>query len=95
MILDDGAADRQPHAQASRFGGVERVEDPLHRLRVEPDARIAHGHAHPLGLGSCSDHQLARVVLRVAHGLDPVHDEIQHDLLNQYPIAPHRREIAG
>src|SRR5207302_10087472 len=78
VILDDGATDRQPHAHAPGFSGVERIEDPRYGLRVEPDARIAHRHTHFTGLALRLDHQLARVVLCATHRLNPVHDEVQH-----------------
>src|SRR3989442_15921576 len=95
VILDDGATNRQAHTQAPGFGGVERIEDPRHRLRVEPDARVAHRHTHFIGLALRLDYQLARAVLRATHRLDPVHDEIQHYLLDQHAVAPHRRGIPG
>src|SRR5215470_12879831 len=44
MSMDDGAANRQPHACSTGFRGVEGVEDPveIHRINARPG--IAHGH---------------------------------------------------
>ena len=40
--LDDRAADRQADAEAFGFGRVERLEDSLRTIRIEPDAGIAY-----------------------------------------------------
>ena len=42
MILNNGAADRQPHAHALRLGGVESVEDLFEILLVDPKLRGEH-----------------------------------------------------
>src|SRR6516165_8311792 len=44
MSMDDGAANRQPHACSTRLRGVESVEDPIEMRRIDARPRIAHGH---------------------------------------------------
>src|SRR5919198_1801510 len=96
VCLDDRAADRETHAHPHGFGGIERAEDALQRLRVEPDAGILHGDEHPLGSRpGCSDHQLPRPLHDSAHGFAAVHHQIQEHLLELDAIAQHGRQIAG
>src|SRR6516165_235409 len=44
MRMDDGAADRQPHACSTGLRGVEGVEDPTQIRRIKARPGIAHGH---------------------------------------------------
>jgi len=46
MILDDRACDRQPHANSMRLAGVERIEDLLQALRLDPDAEVLQSDEH-------------------------------------------------
>src|SRR5919109_4785926 len=40
VSLDDRAADRHPHTHAFGLGRIKGLEEPLHALRVKPDARV-------------------------------------------------------
>src|SRR5262245_48642358 len=53
--LDDGAADREPHAHPIRLGRVKGLEEPLPTLRVQSNTAVLHGHqyrARVVGLGA-------------------------------------------
>src|SRR6516225_2406727 len=43
MSMDDGAADRQPHACSTGFRGIEGVEDPIEVHRIDPGPAVAKG----------------------------------------------------
>ena len=43
VSLDDGAADREPHAQTVRLRGEERLEDAVDVVRGDALARVVHG----------------------------------------------------
>src|SRR5215471_5093883 len=59
MSMDDGAANRQPHACSTGLRGVEGVEDPIEIRRINARPGIAHGHddARLVLLGA--DHQFS------------------------------------
>src|SRR5262245_16297514 len=44
MSVDDGAANRQPHACSTGLCGEESVEDPIEISRINARPGIAHGH---------------------------------------------------
>src|SRR6516162_9657659 len=44
MSMDDGAANRQPHACSTGFRGVEGVEDSIEMPRIDAWPGIADGH---------------------------------------------------
>src|SRR5215471_13502519 len=50
MTLDDGTTDGQPDSHPAALGRVERLEQPLHRLRIEPHPRILRGQPDPVTL---------------------------------------------
>ncbi len=63
MRVDDGAADRQPHAQAAGLRGEEGAEQPVDGVRVDPDARVLHGHQQLIAaVRPRANHQLRRSV---------------------------------
>src|SRR5262249_24606680 len=47
MCMDDGPADRQPHARSTGLGGVEGLEDSIEMLRINARPGIAHRHDDP------------------------------------------------
>src|SRR5262249_10288567 len=72
MSMDDGAANRQPHACSTGFRGVEGVEDPVEIRRINAGTGIAHGHA-----GAClvligADQQLSCPLVDRAHGFSRI-----------------------
>src|SRR5215475_8855248 len=48
MALDDRPTDGEPDSHPAAFGRVERLEQPPHRLRIEPHPRILSGQPHPI-----------------------------------------------
>ena len=96
MAVDDGPADRQPHAHAAGLRRVEGFENPLEVLRIDARSGIAHGDADPARLELLgADRQLARSLLHGAHGLDGVQDQVHDHLLQLNPIALDRNQAFG
>src|SRR5467141_2726361 len=96
VILDDGTADRKPHAHASRLGGVKSVEDVRRAFGVEAYSRVLNRHACLTALDPlCLDDQHSRPISHPAHGFDRIHHEVQHHLLQLHAITQHGREIVG
>src|SRR5207244_2157638 len=46
MRFDDRPADREPHAHAAGLRGEEGAEELIHRVRIDADAGVLHGHHH-------------------------------------------------
>src|SRR5512132_826504 len=90
--LADRAADRQADADAFGFGRVERLEDSLRTIRIEPDAGIAYLDHHAVRALCRYDRQLARAIVHGAHCLDRVHDQVEKHLLKLHSIARHVRQ---
>src|SRR5262245_58929833 len=67
MCMDDGAADRQPHARSTGLGGVEGFEDAIEMLRINARPGIAHRHDDPCLILLCADQQLPCPLLNRAH----------------------------
>src|SRR5215471_1676610 len=67
MSLDDGAANRQPHACSTGLRGVEGVEDPIEIRRINARPGIAHGHEGACMVLLGADQQLTRSLLNRAH----------------------------
>src|ERR1700734_2387922 len=92
MVLDDRAADRQPHAQATGLGRVERLEDAREVRRRQPRTRIAYRDEHGFRVRFIRAHQqLARSFCDLAHQFDGVHDQVEDYLLHL--SKPGQREI--
>src|SRR5262245_41766742 len=82
VILDNGAADRQPHSQPLRLGRVESVKDLFEVLPVKPDAGVLHGDENLVRFVSAGrDQQFSRPARRRRGGFDAVHNQIENDLL--------------
>ena len=97
MIVNDRAADGQPHAQSVRLRRVERVEQAGRLVLPEADAGILdrddcpravvtvfHGRAHD---------QSAPLGWDLSHGFGRVRYEVEEDLLELDPIAHDRRHV--
>src|ERR1700724_1722496 len=94
MSLDDGPADRKADPDSGGFRGEEGLEDPLAILGGDAGPRVAYRDEQPLRRARFgADHQLARVLIDAGHGLDRVHDQIQHDLLQLNSISVNRRQL--
>src|SRR5215471_14121912 len=67
MSMNDGAANRQPHACSTGFRGVEGVEDPveIHRINARPG--IAHGHEGACLILLGADQQFSCSLFNRAH----------------------------
>ena len=82
MGVNNRTADRQSHPHAFRLGGEERLEQALRPREVEPRARISDRDKHLAGFViPGSDFHPPLPVRALRHGLDAIHDQIQHDLL--------------
>jgi len=82
VSLDNGTANREPHAHSSLLGGVESIKNPFHALRVKTNPRVLHRNPHLVGLIVLRpDDQFPRPVSNSAHGFDPVHDQVKYHLL--------------
>jgi hypothetical protein len=95
MTLDDGSADREPDAQAVRFGRVIRLENPLNRGRVEAGTRVLNRNDGVRRITHGSNGEIARAVDRTAHRLYRVDDQIEHNLLQLDAVSPDQGERIG
>jgi hypothetical protein len=95
VILDNGAANREPYPHAPALRGVESIKNSFHALSVKTNPRVLDRYPHLVGLFVLrSDEQLSRPPSNTAHGFGPVHDQIKHHLLKLHSIAQYRREIS-
>src|SRR5713101_6603094 len=97
MGQNNRLAYRQPHAQSVGLRRVQGLEETLDVSLLEPNSCVVHDDPHT---GACADlvsmradHQLPTPVGDVAHRLDRVGQQIQHDLLKLNPIAENRWQI--
>ena len=95
MGIDDGPADRQPHAHAAGFGGVEGLENTIEMFRIDPWPGIAHRHEDAVRLVRFgADQQLPgpSSTQTDAHGFDRVQDQVQYHLLHLNTIRLNGRQ---
>ena len=60
MVLNDRTADRESHAHAVGFGGVERLKDPTDLVGVKTGPRVLNRDLHLVRINAaCRDGQLA------------------------------------
>src|SRR4029077_14530317 len=79
VCLDNRAADRQSHAHALRFGGIERGEDLIETLRIQPRAGISYCDPHALRfVFRRADLQHSGAVVSAAHGFDGIVYQIEN-----------------
>src|SRR5512145_1457446 len=96
MTLDNEATDGEADPHTASLGCVERVEESVRILRIEPHPRILHRQAHAIAFVSCgSDHQFPRPIVDLAHRVRGVSEQVQDDLLKLDTIARDRREVLG
>src|SRR5262245_11992312 len=91
MGPNDRSAYRQPHAQSVGLRRVQGLEETLDVSRLDPNSCVFYDEPHT---GVYADlvsmrahHQLPTPIGDVAHRLDRVGQEIQHDLLQLNSIA--------
>jgi len=93
MPLDNGSADRQPHADTVRLGREEGVEHPVDIFRLDSGAGILHRDAYLIGPVLERPYlQFARTACDATHGLDAVHQKIHDNLLQLDAVAINRRK---
>jgi hypothetical protein len=91
--LDDGAADRQPHAEPVELGSEERLEDPIEIRFRDALARVAHAELQVRRRRVRSPHgHLPRRGSSVGRGGDRIGEQIQDHLLDLHRIAVHNRK---
>src|SRR6476659_10053883 len=93
MPFNDGAADREPDSHAIALRRVKSVEQLVHRLTIETNARVLDGQADgvralPLG----SNKQSPGAIVDFTHRVHGVAEQIQDDLLQLHTIAGNDRE---
>ena len=71
MRVHDGPADGQSHAETLGFGGVERLEEPLH-IRRQSAALIPNGGSHPVLVQRRLEMKPARAGRIGGHGVAPL-----------------------
>ena len=96
MTLNNGATDGEPDSHTVILGGVERFEEPVRSLRVEPDSRILHRQPYMIVFVPFSfNQQLPRTIVDRAHRVGCIPDQVQDDLLQLDTIASDDREVLG
>jgi hypothetical protein len=60
---------------------VERFEESVRSLRIEPDSSILHGQAYALSVSFGSNQQLPRTIVDSAHCFGCVAEQVQDHLL--------------
>ena len=90
MGLGDRAADRQSHANPIGFGRVERLEQPVEFLRIEPRTGVLHFDYYVVRI-VCAGHdrKLSRPVTGTSHCIDGIGDQINEHLSNAVSIPNH------
>jgi hypothetical protein len=82
MYLDYRSADRQPQPHPLRLRRIEGVEDPFCLLWLNTDANVSDRNQRASRLISARlDQELSGPILDWAHGLYPIDEQIQDDLL--------------
>src|SRR5262245_10873054 len=97
MGQNDRSAYRQPRAQSVSLRRVQGLEETLDVSLLEPNPCVVHDDPHT-GTSTDlvlmrADHQFPTSVGDVAHRLDSVGQQIQHDLLKLNPIPENRWQI--
>src|SRR4029453_3249671 len=79
VILNNRAADLQPHTHSPRLGGVESIENLFEVLSIEPNAGVLHGHEQLVGFVlTGSNTHLPRSIRDSIHRFDTVHHQIKN-----------------
>src|SRR5205823_5043564 len=82
VILHNGATDREPHPHAMHLGGVERSEDLVEMLPLDPHTGVLDSNEHLVRfILTRTDEQLARSIGYCCQSFDTVHHQIEKDLL--------------
>ncbi len=81
VARDDGTTDRQPHAQAAWFGTPERLEEPVHVVRVNAGASVAHRDQNVRADLSAADDDDTIPSQALAHCIKRVQKKVEDNLL--------------
>ena len=94
MSLDDGAADRQSHANPIRLGRIERLEQSIEVRWTNSWAGILHFDKHEVWIVLArGNRELTRSVSEAAHGLDGIDEQIHDHLLQLDPIRCNQSQV--
>ena len=94
--LNDGARDRQAHAQALALRRVQRLEDPFDVAQVDPRPGVLDRDRDGPGAGrERADREGGVTTVGLAHRLDAVEDHVEDHLLQLHSVAAHPRQTAG
>ena len=96
MFLDNGATHGESDTHAFDFRRVERIEQFIHTLKVEPHPGIPDGHAYAIiSVPRSSDQQLPRTIVDGHHCVRRVTKKVQDHLLKLDAITGDERQIIG
>ena len=96
MTLDNGTTDGKSDSHTVILRGVERFEEPVRSLRIEPDSRILHRQTHTITFVSLGfDQQLPRTIMDEAHRVGCVPEQVQDYLLQLHTITATRGKSSG
>ena len=99
MALDYGLADRQSHAEASGFGGIERFKDTMEVRCTNPNTSVTHTHFHMslrlfvLNIGADDDYPPFRC--NISRGFRSVDQQVEKHLLQLDRVARDQRQLRG
>src|SRR5262249_898269 len=90
VSLDNRAANCQTHAHVVRLCREECVEHTINIFRAYASSSVFNGYSKAHRVARCgSNRQYPSAVRDVAHGIDGIGNDVQHDLLQLSPMAGH------
>ena len=87
VSLNDRTADGEPHANATLFGGVERMKNTIEVFFAQPHSGVLDGNFHAVGMHRRFDAQLFLSILHLLHRFDGINDQVEHRLPELNAIA--------
>ena len=91
MRFHNRAANCQTHTGALRFGGKERIEDPINFVGRDADTGVAHGNQQVAVLSRIRGY--CQISIGVARGLNCIQHEVHQDLFQLHAISYHFRKV--
>src|SRR5882672_2190317 len=95
MGFDDGPTDRESHPDPLGLGCKERLKDLTDLLWIEATTGILNLNQHAVLVLCRLDDQLSRPIDQGTHRVDAIHDQVDQDLLQLYPVAARTWQVSG
>src|SRR6516225_10710330 len=99
MLFNDRAADRQSHAHTLWLGRIECIEEPLHFLRLQSDAKVLYANCGCwptiVGVTAPANQQKTLLFFDAVHRVHPVHHEVEQNLLELNTVSKGQGEVLG